>query len=367
MTDAPTTDVVSANDALVDLYMERAIDLLRLEAGTRDKVVSLLNDLESEIAALIERIDPNGPAAVVYQRGRLTKLLTAVNDSIRATYRTSDVLLGREMKDVADQEATWTGSAINSATQAEFVDAGITRTLLNTLVSDILIQGAPTSDWWSRQAAGLSDKFADQMRRGMAIGENNSQLIDRVRGTNTTTGIMDIARSSAERLVRSSVQTAANTARLSTYDQNSDLITALMWSATLDTRTTIMCLTRDGHTYDLETKEALDGGPPWDLGAGLLHWNCRSTSIPILKSWQDLGIDESEVPQTTRASMDGQVPAAMTFEDWLTKQSAARQDTVLGEGKAALWRSGKITFRDLLAQDGRPLTTEQLRAKAARK
>jgi hypothetical protein len=85
------------------------------------------------------------------------------------------------------------------------------------------------------------------------------------------------------------------------------------------------------------------------------------------ENWRDLGIDADEVPQTTRASMDGQVPAKQTFEAWLKKQSAARQDTVLGADVADLWRRGKINFRDLLDQSGRPLTTEQLRAKAARK
>lgn len=116
-----------------------------------------------------------------------------------------------------------------------------------------------------------------------------------------------------------------------------------------------------GHVFNLET------GTGFYTANGIITHNCRSTSIPILKSWRDLGIDADEIPQTTRASMDGQVPAQMSFEAWLKKQSVARQDTVLGEGKAQLWRDGKITFRDLLDQGGRPLTTEQVRAKAARK
>ena len=120
------------------------------------------------------------------------------------------------------------------------------------------------------------------------------------------------------------------------------------------------------HEDDAELLEPLDDGPPWLEGPGKLHWGCRSTSVPVLKSWKDLGIDAPEVPDTTRASMDGQVPADTTLEEWLKKQSQARQDTVLGAGKAQLWRDGKITFRDLLDQSGRPLTTEQLRRKAAR-
>lgn len=357
---------VSANEALVDLMMARAIDLLRLEAGTRDKVILLLDQLEKDIVSSLAKIDPAGTPRVQYQRARLVKLQKEVSDSIRATYRTTNVLLAQEIRNVADVEGTWTANAINSATKAEFADSGVSRTFLSTITSDVLIQGAPTSDWWGRQAQGLSDKFADEMRRGMALGENNSDLIDRVTGTEDARGIMDIARSSAERLVRSSVQTAANAAREATYAENADLISALQWHATLDTRTSEMCMVRDGHTYSPDdAHEPLDDGPEWDEGPGALHWQCRSTSIPILKSWQELGIDEAEVPETTRASMDGQVPAAQTFEDWLGKQSQARQDTVLGAGKADLWRDGKITFRDLLDQNGRPLTTEELRAKTA--
>lgn len=353
----------SANETLVDLYMERAVDLLRLEAGTRDKVVGLLDTLEKQITASIATIDPTGPAAL--SRSRLVELLSTVDSSIRATYRTSDVLMGNEIRNVADTESTWTGNALNSAMQADFATVGLTRGVLETLVSDLMIQGAPSSDWWGRQAQGLSNRFADEMRSGIALGESNGDLISRVAGTTTETGLMDVSRSSAERLVRASVQTVANAARNATYADNSDLISALMWHATLDTRTTEMCMARDGEMYSPTTHDAIDGAPPWLQGPGALHWGCRSTSIPVLKSWQDLGVDADDVPHTTRASMDGQVPASTTFESWLKKQTPTRQDTALGVGKAQLFRDGKITLRNLLNQSGRPLTTEDLKAKYA--
>lgn len=345
--------------------MERAVDLLRLEAGTRDKVVALLHELENELVAAIAKIDPTGPAKLAYQRARLSRLLEQVTNSIHATYRTTNTLMVREIRDIVDIEAKWTASAINASVHAEFADAGLTRTFLAALASDVLIQGAPSKEWWGRQAQGLSDKFADEMRRGMAIGEPNSKLIDRIRGTSTAGGLMDLSRTSAERLVRASVQTAANAARESTYEQNADLISSLQWHATLDTRTSTWCIARDGHRYTPVEHEPIDGAPPWLEGPGALHWGCRSTSVPILKTWRELGIDEDEIPDTTRASMDGQVPHDLSFEGWLKRQSSERQNTVLGEGKADLWRSGKITFRDLLDQGGRPLTTEQLRAKYA--
>lgn len=357
----------TTNEILVDLFTERAVDLLRLESGTRNKVFKLLGELERDIVVALARVDPTGTTRQRYQARRLAKLLKAVRSTVQGSYRNVHTLLARELREVADIEATWTGRALNAATRVDFVDAGVSRTMLSSIVSDVLVQGAPTKEWWGRQAAGLADRFADEMRRGVALGEPNGKLIQRVRGTETARGLMDVSRSSAERLVRSSVQTVANAARDAVYDENQDLISAVQWASTLDLRTTTWCVVRDGLLYTPKEHKPIDHGVPWLEGPGRLHWQCRSTSVPVLKTWRELGIDEDEVPETTRASMDGQVPAGQSFEDWLGKQSKERQDTVLGAGKADLWRKGKITFRDLLDQNGRPLTTEELRAKSARK
>lgn len=353
----------SANDTLVDLYVERAVDLLRLEAGTRNKVLAILVDLEGELVAALAKVDPTGVNSVSAQQKRLAKLLAAVQAAIRAGYRDASKLMTNEIREIIDIESTWVGSAINDSVQIELVTGGLTRAGLETIASDVLIQGAASADWWSRQAQDLQNRFADQMRLGIAAGETNADLVARVRG-----GVMDISKNSATRLVRSSVQAAANAGREAMYEKNNDLIVSLQWHATLDTRTSFWCITRDGHHYSTdEAHKPKDGGPPWLQGPGKIHWQCRSTSIPVLKSWRDLGIPMDEIPQTTRASMDGQVPAKTTFEAWLKKQNQARQDTVLGATVADLWRRGKLNFRDLLDQSGRPLTTEQLRAKAARR
>jgi hypothetical protein len=89
----------------------------------------------------------------------------------------------------------------------------------------------------------------------------------------------------------------------------------------------------------------------------------RCALIPLTRSWKDLGIDAEEIPVSTRASMNGQVAANLQFEDWLADKSAAFQDKVLGPGRAALFRSGKITLRDLLSMNGHPLSLDELRAK----
>src|SRR4051794_39883510 len=93
---------LTSNEALVDLFMERAIDLLRLEAGTRDKVLVFLDDLEKELVATIAKIDPTGVGQIAAQRNRLQKLLTEVQSTIRGTYRDVSTLMAREIRDIAD-------------------------------------------------------------------------------------------------------------------------------------------------------------------------------------------------------------------------------------------------------------------------
>lgn len=109
------------------------------------------------------------------------------------------------------------------------------------------------------------------------------------------------------------------------------------------------------YVYNLETS----GG--WYIAQGLVVHNCRSTLVPVTRSFSELGIDRPDFKPTTRASKDGQIAADTTFEGFLDRQSKAFQDEMLGKGRADLWRSGAITLRDLVSGTGRPLSLDELR------
>ena len=94
-----------------------------------------------------------------------------------------------------------------------------------------------------------------------------------------------------------------------------------------------------------------------------MHFGCRSTSTPVLKSFRELGLDIDEVPESTRASLDGQVPQDTTFEGWLSRRTVGEQNENLGVGRAKLWRDRDISFRDLMDANGRPLSLEELQAR----
>ncbi|MCB2186268.1 MAG: minor capsid protein [Deltaproteobacteria bacterium] len=354
----------TVNQVVLDRIAAHATDLTRVEAHLQSRVLRMLKDLERDLAATLAAIDPTGVTRSTYRQARLEKLLAQV----RATIKTAYTGIRRDslanLRDLASIEGEFAGTTLKVAIPMDLSVRFLPAEALETLATDTLIAGAPTAEWWAAQAGDLQERFKRAVRQGMLEGEGIGKLVQRVRGTKAAgfkDGIMQTSRRHAEMLVRSSVQTVANRAREKVWDANSDLISGLQWVSTLDKRTSPMCIARDGHEYGMEDHNPLDGGPPWGAGPGSLHPGCRSTSVPIIKSWRELGFDLDELPEGTRASMDGQVPESMTYSKWLEGKDAATQDEILGKGKGKLFREGKISTGDLLDNRGRPLTLKELR------
>ena len=86
--------------------------------------------------------------------------------------------------------------------------------------------------------------------------------------------------------------------------------------------------------------------------------------IPVTKSWKELGINLKEAPAGTRASMNGQVPATMTYNDWLKKQPVGFQDDILGKAKGQLYRKGGLPMDKFVdMKTGHEFTLKELRTK----
>ena len=80
---------------------------------------------------------------------------------------------------------------------------------------------------------------------------------------------------------------------------------------------------------------------------------------PVTKSWEELGIDKKEMPAGTRASMNGEVPDAVTYEGWFKDQDSAFQRRVLGSSRYELFQTGEVGITEF-ARNGRILTLAEL-------
>jgi hypothetical protein len=253
---------------IADLLLSHGLNLLRLAAGVRIKVLALLSAMSVELAAKLNEQDITD-----FGRQRLNALLRESNAVIELYYGKAQVEIFDTLAALGKIEADYTASVLTQAFQARIAIGLPTETYLEKLVGDTLIQGAASANWWKRQGLDTQFRFSNAVRMGAAQGETNRQIVARVVGTPTAPGVMQVARRNAYALVQTSVQAVANAARLETFQQNSDVVEALVWLATLDSHTCLICAERDLAQYTLTDQQPIDGALPWDGGPGAIHFS----------------------------------------------------------------------------------------------
>lgn len=349
--------MANASTKTADRLTEHQLELLRVAAGKARSVYALLQELEARLVKLLA-----GKDLTEAGRARLNRVLASAREEAASAFADVRSLHEDQLRRLVSTEAQIVDTVVNDSAGHDVFDRVLPTAALDTVASSVLVLGAPAKEWWARQAGDLAFRFSQAMRQGLAAGETNAQLIQRVIGKKGSPGIMEATRRNAEALVRTSVLQASNDARLAVYRKNADVLRGVQQISTLDDRTTDICIAYDHAMWDLDgepvppTKLPFNGGPP-------RHWNCRSVLVPVTKSWQELGLKAENVGAGARASMDGEVAKDTSFGDWLARRSPSEQDRILGKGKAELWRAGKISLSNLLDQRGNPLTLEQLQRK----
>lgn len=347
-----------SDQILIDEIVSDTLDMLRLSAQERIEIFKKLKAMEAELVDILADFNTS-----TEDKTRINRFLNKAGKIVDEHFVGIQQQL--DLPGIAETAAIGSLAALELALGLDALNMP-TSDYLKSVASEVLIQGAPSADWWNGQTVDLKNKFAQQLRLGMGAGETNQQIISRIVGRNGVPGVMETARRNAAALVQTSVQTVANDARRATYDANLDIIKGIRQVSTLDGHTTLTCVAYSGAEWDNERNPI--NGNTLKFGNGCpRHWNCRSVDVPITKTFRELGIDIDEAPTSTRASVDGQIDAGTTFNDFLKRKGTDYQNEVLGEGRADLWRAGKITLRDLVNGDGNPLTLDQLRAKVAKR
>ena len=350
---------MSVNDELQDRAISHGLAPNGYAKGLSDKIVRLLNSadaglvhkLAARLVAIKERGFDTGPKTTE----RLRKLLDEIRLINSAVYDDVESALVDELTDFSAAEAGFQKGSID-ATLGVSLDTKLpTPARLRAIVTETPIQGNLLGSWVEGMSSGRVQRIEQQIRLGMVGSETTDQIVSRIRGTKALQyrdGVLDISRRSAQSMVRTAVSHVSNVVAQDTWKANAHIVKGWQFLATLDGRTTITCAGLSGQFFP--------------IGEGPIpprHIRCRSVSVPVTKSFKELGVNADELPKGTRASMDGQVAADTTFADFLKRKGDAFQDQVLGKSRAQMWRDGKLDLADFIKSDGTILTLEQLKAK----
>lgn len=345
----------SVNDILFDRNIRHAHFLARLSSGEANKIVRFLErEVYPDITRLIEqRLDRarTGSVRGLHSTKRLQDIQRDIEQLIREGHQAAYSQTVAIMRDSAIVEARFTQKLMTDTLGKFGLSPTMPSTpLLRAIVADSPIRGELLVDQYAGMTARTRAAVRSAINIGLVEGESTSQIVRRLRGSSVNPGgVLAASRTEARRIVRTAVNHTTTQARELTYDDNSDLVKGVRWVATLDSRTSRICISLDGQVFKL------DEGPRPPA-----HHNCRSTTTPVIKSWKELGINLPDAPRGTRASLNGQVPADTTYPDWLKSQPIPVQNEVLGRRLATEWRAGRVTVDKFIDSQYRPLSLKDI-------
>ena len=360
---------------ITDRFLGQQVNLLRLSASERNKVFTMLGTLQARVLAKMDTQIPL-PGFATFSQARLAALYRTTDKLMDQAYGAISTLHDTTLIDVSEFQSRQSRKIVNALVGVPLMTVGLPLVNMKALVNDDLVDGRPAAYWWNQQTDTLKAEYRNVIRQGAFAGDTLGQMKQRVQGTkaqNYQNGIMARVGKRAETLIRTSILSVANAARDATFRANDDVLDGQQWHSSLDDRTCEICAALDGQAWDFEGNK-MDGTTQDFPGPPPAHFNCRCTTTPVLKSLaqmqRDAGEDdtlgrkldniEGDMSPGMRASLEGGVASTTTYDGWLKNQDVATQKDILGPKRYDLFQQGKINVQDLVDQQNRPLTLEDI-------
>ena len=357
----------TVNALLGSEHIAHAVSLEQYKLGVVRRIIAQLNRSDASLAAALTEALEQMPAES-FTVERLELLLDEVRSINAQAYAQVSKALQADLKELAGYESNWQQNLFQNVlpqpVQLRFPVAGISGEQTYAAAMSRPFQGRLLRDWAANIEADRMVKVRNAVRTGYLEGKTTEQIVRSIRGTRVngyTDGFLERPRKDLAAIIRTAVSHTAATARQEFSKANEEILKAERWISTLDDGTSAPCRIRDQLQYEVLTHKPIKHHIPWLQGPGRLHFNCRSTSSPVTKSWRELGIPIDEMTPGQRASMDGTVPAEMNYSAWLSTQSDERKAQVLGRERYKLYRDGKHTLEDFYSPSGEWLTLAQIK------
>jgi len=333
---------MSTRQAMIDAVTRHQVFLQRYGAEQSKEAVRTLNRLRRDVLARLSQ-EPT-----VFQTQRLSILLEDLNEILRVGYAdiSSGVKIGAQNLSIT--EAKFSVNLFERTSDASFArpsDSALLDAVDNIPMSvPAGTQGVTIDSALVKYGNTSTTEITQIIRDGVALGDTTPEIARKI-----STRMNTLKRRQLETLVRTATNHSSSVARAATYTQNSELLDGYQWVATLDGQTTMICASRDGKVYQIGQGPM----PP-------AHWECRSTTIPIVKSEFDLGAKAKGKRPTVGAKGAKQVSGNKTYGGWLKGQPREFIDEALGVERSKLFRSGQLSISKFVDPTGRVYTLKQL-------
>ena len=343
--------VDTANTLLYDKAIDRAAMIRLYEKRINGKVELVLDGHAVRVDTLIMNAK-RSPAGLI-------KLREAIDQDLTKTYREAFSISRRSLLDLARDQMSFTTQSIDVAMRKVMKTERPTRRVAEEIVLNKPLAGDATlAEGWARVSLGEKKRLEQIIRRGIAKGLSVEEMALAVRKGN----VHKISKNQSKALVITSMTSVYAQADHEVYKANEKTLLGWQYVSVLDTRTTPICRHRDGTVYPVGDTMHL---PP-------AHFNCRSTTTPVFRSWEQMGeLDAaagirkrnlSKLTDKQKAFYDGQTPLRESYNEWLRRQPVDVQLKHLGDyQRVDMFNKNLLTVDKFIAPSGSALGIKGLR------
>ena len=332
---------MNLNDKQADELVGHLHDLETLKRRTVLRLIKILREADKDIIAQL-----NSAGITEYQARRVNALAKDIREILRAAYiKIGDEFAG-DLEDLVRSEIDYKVNNVNKAVGVSFATAPSINQVYTAAYARPF-QGKLLKEHFKNLPDRMGGLIAAQIRLGYFEGETQNQINARVNRI-----LKKRQPNEFRALVNTSIKHYQSFALRRFYETNAHAYSALKLVATLDTKTSDICIERDGRTWPVKSAPHLP-----------FHFNERSEYIGILKAADEQRFD---VPEGTRASMDGQEPQDIVYTDWIDNASLTRKRQALGANKGRLIHETDLSSSDLFVTSGktpRKLLDAEVKAK----
>lgn len=360
----------SVNGQFRDLVVDHQVAQLRHAEHIAAELIRSVDGLESDFLGILRSFGVDDVRDL-----SLPQVRVAIDDVVARRYGDIREGLERTLTEYAEYESDWLATTVVGLLPVAVLEHVAADAVANPPGMDT---SGEVSGWWSLGTAAakalalgatlsgrspaellirLANAAGERYREALAnaAGEDISvsALERRIRGTvgaRRKDGVTETARNSLRSLVRTAVNHVATRVRNAAAAMNPALVAGVMWVSVLDGRTTLVCGSRDGNVYPVNSGPR----PP-------AHWGCRSMIVLILRSWRSIGVPKASLTERQRDANSGLPADAETYSSWLGRQPAAIQDDILGPRRGRLLRDGGYTVDRFVDIAGRALSLAELK------
>lgn len=334
---------MSSNTALIDAATRHQIFVQLYAAGREKEAAEAIQSLIDQVTARLA-----GDELTLLSRARQQEILMDLRllaDQLNGEI--ADKII-EEAIEFAEYEAEFSKRMFDNTVRTTAVLPSMAQ--LESSIFTSIMNVAPRQGYTIRDALKVfgkkkSEQIVQTIRDGIALGDANGTIQTAVKS------LAPMQRSQAATIVRTVANHVSVQARDVVMRENKKIFTGYEWVSTLDARTSLICMNRDGLIYPFKPDSPK---PP-------AHFGCRSTIIPIVDPKYDLA--SAVKGKRPAVGPDGarQVLATTTYEQWLKRQPARFQDIVLGPSRGKLFRNGDLSIGRFVDSQGRTLTLNELR------